>query len=141
MTDLPKLIEEMRAGLENPSFAGPVWICEVNDTSVWIGTPKGEPPFQKCEHVLAGFSTNAYSSTARQAAVEFHQHIARCSPKNITALLDNHDQLVKAGKKLLPYLEFTVGPESPGHHPTMPSAIAEFRAALKAAGALQEGVE
>jgi len=41
-------------------------------------------------------------------------------------------QVVEAGNRLLPYLAWTIGPESPGHHPTMPSAVAQFSAALAA---------
>ena len=35
--------------------------------------------------------------------------------------------LVEAGRNILPYLEWTIGHESPGYHPTMPSAVAAFR--------------
>jgi len=42
--------------------------------------------------------------------------------------------LVQAAQKLAPYLYWTIGPESPGHHPTMPSAVREFLNALDATG-------
>lgn len=41
-------------------------------------------------------------------------------------------RLVKAAKALRPYLRWTIGPESPGHHPTMPSAVDAFLIALAA---------
>jgi len=41
-------------------------------------------------------------------------------------------ELRKAANNLRPYLEWTIGPESPGCHPTMPSAVAAFLAALRA---------
>lgn len=42
------------------------------------------------------------------------------------------EALRQAGKNLLPYLEWTIGDESPGYHPTMPSAVDAFRSALTA---------
>lgn len=36
----------------------------------------------------------------------------------------------RAALRILPYLRWTVGPESPGHHPTMPSAVAAFQDAF-----------
>ena len=41
-------------------------------------------------------------------------------------------RLVEAGLALQPYLDWTIGPESPGYHPTMASAVAAFKAALAA---------
>lgn len=41
------------------------------------------------------------------------------------------DRLRRAGSLILPYLEWTISSESPGHHPTLPSAVAEFRQTLK----------
>lgn len=45
------------------------------------------------------------------------------------------DDLLTACLNILPYLRWTIGPESPSHHPTMPSAVAAFEAALASAGA------
>ena len=42
-------------------------------------------------------------------------------------------ELLVAVRYMMPYLIWTMGPESPGHHPTMPSAVARLRAALEAA--------
>jgi hypothetical protein len=39
-----------------------------------------------------------------------------------------------AARRLLPYLDWTLGPESPGHHPTLPSAVAALRTALEGGG-------
>jgi len=43
-----------------------------------------------------------------------------------------------AMRRIMPYLTFTIGEESPGHHPTMPSAVAAFKEALSAINT-QEG--
>lgn len=40
------------------------------------------------------------------------------------------EALEKACRDILPYLRWTISDESPGHHPTMPSAVAAFQAAL-----------
>lgn len=48
----------------------------------------------------------------------------------IQSVLDREAGLRSAARNILPYLRFTVGSESPGHHPTMPSAVAAFEAAL-----------
>ena len=40
-------------------------------------------------------------------------------------------RLTKAMRYILPYLKWTISDESPGHHPTLPSAVDAFRAALK----------
>lgn len=44
---------------------------------------------------------------------------------------DHADKLVEAAKNLVPYLDWTIGPESPAYHPTMPSAVSAFKHALK----------
>lgn len=41
-------------------------------------------------------------------------------------------RLVEAARALQPYLDWTIGPESPGYHPTMASAAAAFKEALAA---------
>jgi hypothetical protein len=49
------------------------------------------------------------------------------------ALTEANAKLVKALKameSIEPYLKWTIGPEGPGYHPTMPSAVAEFCATL-----------
>ena len=35
--------------------------------------------------------------------------------------------LEKAARYIMPYLVFTIGDESPGYHPTMPSAVGAFK--------------
>jgi hypothetical protein len=40
------------------------------------------------------------------------------------------ERLRKAADYISPYLRYTVGEESPGHHPTMPSAVAAFHVAF-----------
>lgn len=46
--------------------------------------------------------------------------------------------LLKAAKNIMLYLRYTIGEESPGHHPTMPSAVGAFAVALEAAASAQE---
>jgi hypothetical protein len=41
-------------------------------------------------------------------------------------------------KRIIPYLDWTISGESPGHHPTMPSAVAAFKDALSALEPQQE---
>jgi hypothetical protein len=41
-----------------------------------------------------------------------------------------NERLRKAADYISPYLRYTVGDESPGHHPTMPSAVAAFHVAF-----------
>ncbi len=48
----------------------------------------------------------------------------------LTAVVGDYDGLVKAGRHILPYLRWTIGDESPGHHPTMPSAVVAFEEAF-----------
>jgi hypothetical protein len=43
---------------------------------------------------------------------------------------DEIERLRKAADYISPYLRYTVGEESPGHHPTMPSAVAAFHVAF-----------
>jgi hypothetical protein len=40
------------------------------------------------------------------------------------------ERLRKAADYISPYLRFTIGEESPGYHPTMPSAVAAFHHAF-----------
>jgi len=41
-------------------------------------------------------------------------------------------ELIKQARYIRPYLNWTIGAESPGYHPTMPSAVAAFTTALDA---------
>lgn len=47
--------------------------------------------------------------------------------------------LVQACRNIIPYLNFTISNESPGFHPTMPSAIAAFETAVKRVEAAPDG--
>ena len=44
--------------------------------------------------------------------------------EKIASLRARVEELETAGRYIKPYLVWTVGPESPGYHPTMPSAVA-----------------
>lgn len=41
-----------------------------------------------------------------------------------------------AGRHIAPYLKFTISPESPGYHPTMPSAVSAFLSTQETLAAL-----
>lgn len=47
-----------------------------------------------------------------------------------TAPTPQADPVREAAQNLMPYLKWTIGPESPGHHPTMPSAVDALARAL-----------
>ena len=44
----------------------------------------------------------------------------------ISSLRARVEELETAGRYIKPYLVWTVGSESPGYHPTMPSAVGAF---------------
>lgn len=55
---------------------------------------------------------------------------ARTLSTRITELEADKARLIKASRYILPYLHWTISDESPGHHPTMPSAVGAFEEAL-----------
>ena len=56
----------------------------------------------------------------------------------LVAMRKRIDDLEKAAERILPYLRYTIGSESRGHHPTMPSAVAAFSYAVKVDAGLNE---
>jgi hypothetical protein len=71
----------------------------------------------------ATYDVPSYRATAFVRAIE----------KRIHSLVSPAPGLVEAQtamRRIVPYLDWTIGNESPGHHPTMPSAVAAFKAAL-----------
>ena len=60
------------------------------------------------------------------------ENVRRTPLPTDTTAPDAVARLVEAAKALRPYLRWTIGPESPGHHPTMPSAVDAFLIALAA---------
>lgn len=44
------------------------------------------------------------------------------------------EELEGEARNIMPYLDWCLGPESAAHHPTMPGAVTQFRAALKGTG-------
>lgn len=61
-------------------------------------------------------------------------HFGRTVLIQITAdlrtIISSYKEREAAARHILPYLRWTIGPESPGHHPTMPSAVAAFQKAF-----------
>lgn len=49
----------------------------------------------------------------------------------LSRLRAENERLRTAMRRIAPYLRWTVGEESPGYHPTMPSAVSAFLAALE----------
>jgi hypothetical protein len=56
--------------------------------------------------------------------------IARAILAERKTLQDEIERLRKAADYISPYLRYTIGDESPGYHPTMPSAVAAFHHAF-----------
>ena len=59
------------------------------------------------------------------------EFIANCDPDTIRSILSELLDLREAVSTILPYLRWTISDESPGHHPTMPSAVAVVEAAAR----------
>ena len=67
---------------------------------------------------------------AKQAAKPKGSVFPQAWPESNTP--DALSRLVKTARALQPYLDWTIGPESPGYHPTMASAVTSFKEALAA---------
>jgi hypothetical protein len=70
---------------------------------------------------------------------DVRKQVAEHATKPTEKAGDAEDGLLRAARNIWPYIEWTVGPESPGHHPTMPSAAGAFKDALNAALAKSGG--
>jgi hypothetical protein len=77
-----------------------------------------------------------FSFTYRMGAIMQRDSTSFTSSAHATSeLLEELERLrcvEKAARGILPYAEWTIGDESPGHHPTMPSAVASLVSALAA---------
>ena len=58
-------------------------------------------------------------------------YLALDAADEIERLRAENEKLREAGRRIAPYLRWTISEESPGHHPTMPSAVSAFLAALE----------
>lgn len=76
--------------------------------------------------INADVTISKIEETLTSLGEKFHDEIVHTSERD-----EQIDQLIRHAKLLKPYLEWTVGPESPGHHPTMPSAVACFLHSLE----------
>jgi hypothetical protein len=79
------------------------------------------------ETELARIWTKVEKIRAKQAAKPTGSALPVALPLDAPAPVD---PVAEAARVLLPYLRWTIGPESPGHHPTLPSAIAALERAL-----------
>jgi hypothetical protein len=55
----------------------------------------------------------------------------QCAAMDLNDLEQKYKKLQTAMRNIKPYLEWTIGVESPGYHPTMPSAVASFIDVMK----------
>jgi hypothetical protein len=87
-----------------------------------VDHPRHEP-LAECVEPETGLSACTFDMTPHEA----WQHWSA----KAHAIQARVKVLEEAARNIKPYLVWTVGPESPGHHPTMPSAVDTFLAALQ----------
>lgn len=78
--------------------------------------------------VIAGKSELHREAASLISALEARAEAAEALNATLQAKLR---EALKAMRHIKPYLVWTVGPESPSHHPTMPSAVDAFLADLR----------
>lgn len=54
--------------------------------------------------------------------------------KPIVSEAEKLELLQEACLRIIPYLDWTIGPESSSHHPTMPSAVFDFKHSVETSG-------
>lgn len=96
-------------------------------TSVWLFT-------HPCGVYLRGEGATDSEAIAKVEA----DAVADPLIGTLVAMRKRIESLEKAAERILPYLRYTIGPESRGHHPTMPSAVGAFGFAVKADAGLNE---
>jgi hypothetical protein len=145
--------DEIRALLEGCEGVTPgPWQLEQNLTyGFYINSEESDvgpiacdiPIVQDAAHIarcdpqtIAELCTRLLNAEARVS--DLRSLIKNSDPYLISALTsENNDlqarvkALEEAGRNIKPYLVWTIGPESPGHHPTMRSAVDAFLAALQ----------
>ncbi|CAH1689439.1 conserved hypothetical protein [Hyphomicrobiales bacterium] len=98
-------------------------------TSVWLFT-------HPCGLYLRGEGATDCEAIAKVES----QTLADPLIGTMVAMKKRIQSLEKAADRIMPYLRYTVGPESPGHHPTMPSAVGAFSYAVKADAGLNDRI-
>lgn len=63
-------------------------------------------------------------------ALQFCSAMADAQHRALTTLSAKVETLEAAARNITPYLNWTISAESPGFHPTMPSAVGAFKEAL-----------
>lgn len=76
------------------------------------------------------FDPSGESSFNLPISVRNATPLPSATPSALDTLRAEVVRLREAGRNIAPYLKWTISDESPGHHPTMPSAVAAFLAAL-----------
>jgi hypothetical protein len=61
----------------------------------------------------------------RSGEADFEKAAHDCAVE-LKAAREENERFREAADRIAPYLIYTVGDESPGHHPTMPSAVGAF---------------
>lgn len=113
----PRCAECDEGILPCPFCGGPAEITEIDEGENAGGSCVCCTKCLASGNVEFGFKENFVSNWNRRVQLPAPNAVAR---------------LVQAGLALQPYLDWTIGPESPGYHPTMASAVAAFKAALAA---------
>lgn len=60
--------------------------------------------------------------------------LATVTEKPILSDAEKLELLQSACRRIIPYLDWTIGPESSSHHPTMPSAVGAFKHSMEMSG-------
>lgn len=129
MADTDRIATEMMAGLDGVT-PGP-W--RPSRFGLQIVSDFPEAAWQSVVELRTIAQTYPSTEKEMDSQQAIANHLARCDPDSIRALLSEREAdkerikaLEKACRNIRPYLIWTIGDESPGYHPTMPSAVGAF---------------
>jgi hypothetical protein len=104
------------------------YFCDAAYFDMWCVRRVGDRTFGQGFHVLNEQSAKALAEELSSMADPAAEIAAlRKERDDLRAKLD---EAVQEMCQIKPYLNWTVSDESPGYHPTMPSAVGRFNAAL-----------
>lgn len=106
---MSEMLSETQPTADAPMSDAPEWIRVAQDGHGMHG----------------GFWTTAAATEASPKYIR-----ADIASQEIDALKDEVARLRNAALHISPYLRWTISNESPGYHPTMPSAVAAFQSAF-----------
>jgi hypothetical protein len=107
------------AGQHTP---GP-WGIESTTETHWVGPLRKNG---KVGEIVCGVEDSRNYTASARARIEANARLIAAAP-----------QLLSSLKTLVTYGRWTIGPESPGHHPTLPSAVSQAEALI----AMTEGLD